>query len=276
MRKPFIAAASLAALVVAGAAAGLAVAEIAPSPPIAPVVASFIKGGYLPEGALDTLRVLPPAPKPGDYRYEADHRAFRDTRALKDTPRWTLAVADAEDNVAAMMRDFSCAAGVALTRENAPRAAALIDRMRFDVRNAVNPPKDFYKRQRPYLIDQGDICVAKDESLAKSPDYPSGHTTWGWTIGLVLAEAVPDRSQDILVRARAFGESRVVCGVHNASAIEAGRTNASILVATLHGSPEFRDDLAAARAEIAALRKAKAPAPQACDAEAALIAKTPY
>lgn len=272
MRKLLVAAATL----TVAAAAGLAIAETAPSPPIAPVVAAFIKGGYLPQGALDTLRVLPPAPTPGTARYEADRKVFRDTRALKGSPRWVLATADAEDNVAAMMRDFSCAAGVTLTREAAPRTAALIDRMRFDVRNAVNPPKDYYKRQRPYLIDQGDICVAKDQSLAKSPDYPSGHTTWGWTIGLVLAEAIPDRSQDVLVRARAFGESRVVCGVHNASAIEAGRTNASILVATLHTAPEFRDDVAAARSEIAALKKAGAPAPQACDAEAALIGKTPY
>ena len=46
----------------------------------------------------------------------------------------------------------------------------------------------------------------------------------------------------ILVRARAYGESRIVCGVHNLSAVEAGRTNASALVAALHGSPQFRSN----------------------------------
>ena len=38
----------------------------------------------------------------------------------------------------------------------------------------------------------------------------------------------------------------MVCGVHNMSAVESGRTNASALVAALHGSAEFRKDMDAA------------------------------
>lgn len=52
-------------------------------------------------------------------------------------------------------------------------------RLRFDIGAAVNSPKDVYKRPRPYLVDPGDICVDKSEGLTKSPDYPSGHSTWG-------------------------------------------------------------------------------------------------
>jgi acid phosphatase (class A) len=79
------------------------------------------------------------------------------------------------------------------------------------------------------------------------------------------------------VRARAFGESRVVCGVHNMSAVEAGRTNGSILVAALHGSPEFRRDMDAARAEVAAARKrGPAPPPAVCSARAAVEQPSPY
>ena len=73
-----------------------------------------------------------------------------------------------------------------------------------------------------------------------------------------------------------FGESRLVCGVHNMSAVEAGRTNGSVLAAELHGSPEFRADLDAARTEIAAARRA-GPAPDAamCAKERSLTA-SPY
>ena len=86
-----------------------------------------------------------------------------------------------------------------------------------------------------------------------------------------------DRATPILARARSFGESRLICGVHNMSAVEAGRTNGSIVVAGLHGSAAFRADMDAARKEIAALRKsAKAPDGAACAAEAELIGKSPY
>lgn len=229
--------------------------------------------GYLAASALDTSKVLAPAPQPGEPRYEADRKIFLASRALKDTPRWTLAQGDVDEKK--ILADFACALGFTPTAETTPRLVALLMKIRYDVREAVNKPKDLYKRQRPYLIDQGDICVAKTDDLAASPDYPSGHTTWGWTVGLILAEADPQHATAILVRGRSYGESRVVCGVHNASAIEAGRTNASALVAALHGAKAFRDDLDAIRAEIATARD-KAAKPAQCDVEAALIAKTPY
>nr|QQZ50764.1 hypothetical protein JKL49_05215 [Phenylobacterium glaciei] len=47
------------------------------------------------------------------------------------------------------------------------------------------------------------------------------------------------------------GDSRVICGVHFQSDIEAGRTLASAMVARLHGDPDFQRDLAAARQELA-------------------------
>jgi acid phosphatase (class A) len=258
-----LALAACAAVLIGGA--GLAVAR-EEAPPTAPK-------GYLAAGALDTSKVLAPAPKPGEARYEADRKTFLASRALKDTPRWALAQADVDEK--RILADFGCALGFTPTPETTPKLVALLMKLRYDVRDAVNKPKELYKRQRPYLIDEGPICVDKTADLAASPDYPSGHTTWGWTVGLILAEADPEHATPILVRARSFGESRVVCGVHNASAVEAGRTNASALVAALHGSKAFRDDLDAVRAEIAEAR-AKAAKPAQCDVESALVAQTPY
>ena len=233
--------------------------------------------GYLHGAeAPDTARILPPAPATDSPRGVADRAIFMATRALKDSPRWALAQNDVEEAAPAMLKDFSCAAGANLTEAGAPHLATLLHRMRADVIAAVTKPKVLYRRQRPYLIDEGDICVPKTDTLAASADYPSGHTTWSWTVGLILAEAEPDRATEILTRARAFGESRVVCGVHNASAIEAGRTNGAAVAAALNGDPIFRADLAAARKEIASLRAAGAPPAAACAAEAALTATTPW
>lgn len=234
--------------------------------------AGYLQGAAMP----DTAKILPAAPTVDSPRGMADRAIFKATRSLKDTPRWALAQNDVDESAPAMMRDFSCAMGANLTEVGAPHLAELLRRTRADVIVAVTKPKVLYRRQRPYLIDDGEICVAKTDSLAASADYPSGHTTWSWTVGLMLAQAEPDRATEILTRARAYGESRVVCGVHNASAIEAGRTNGAAVVAALNGDPAFRADIAAVAKEIARLRAAGAQSAQACAAEAALTANTPW
>jgi acid phosphatase (class A) len=264
--------AAMAAVATMGAAPAVktkpAPATMAPASPAPPTP-------YLGDAAPDTYKILPPAPVAGDTRYEADRTVFLSTRKLKDTPRWSMAQFDA--NQSGILKGMSCALGVELTSKNAPKTTAMIFRMGRDVSRATNHPKDIYKRQRPYLIDEGPICVDKTADLAKSPDYPSGHNSWGWSVGLVLAELAPDRATEILSRARAFGESRLVCGVHNLSAVEAGRLNASIVVAGLHGSEAFRKDMDIARKEVAAARKAgPAPDPAECAKEAELVAQKLY
>jgi acid phosphatase (class A) len=268
-------------LLATGAAVAQTAPPAAPQPsaakpaPNAAALAPAPVQGYLAPGALDTQQILPEAPVKGTPRYEADRKVFRATRGFKDQPRWKLAQNDAESSL--ILPDFSCAAGATLTPQTSPKLAALLSKVQRDVRMAVDKPKDFYGRQRPYLIDKGDICVAKTADLAKSPDYPSGHTTWGWTVGLILAEVDPDRATAILVRGRSFGESRIVCGVHNMSAIEAGRTNAAALVAALHGSAQFRADMDGVREELAALRAGPArPDAAVCSTEAGLIAASPF
>lgn len=233
--------------------------------------------GYLgPERWPDAAKILPPSPTTGSSREARDLAAFHALRAMEGSPRWALAQNDVPTGVAKMLENFSCALGAPLTPQNAPRLTALLSKVGLDTGQQVASVKDVFKRQRPYLIEDGRICVEKTSALADSPDYPSGHSTWGWTVGLILAELAPDRATPILVRARAFGESRVVCGVHSVSAVEAGRNNGAALYAALHGDPQFRADLEAARAELAAVRKAAGPPAAACAAEAELTAKTPY
>jgi acid phosphatase (class A) len=248
--------------------AGFALARDAYQPPTS---------GYLTLATTpDVARILPPAPTPGTDRYNTDRAVFKATRALQGTPRWTLAQNDVSSAVGDTLADFNCALGVTLTAANAPQLSGLLTRVGKDAGRQVTAAKNVFKRQRPFVIDEGAICEPRTDDLAASPDYPSGHTTWGWSAGLILAELAPDRATEILVRARAFGESRVVCGVHNASAIEAGRTTGATLVAALHADRAFRADLEAARAEVARAREFAGPLAPACSAQAALIAATPY
>ena len=234
--------------------------------------------GYLKPGAFDVLAVLPPAPKSTDPRGLADRAIFTATRALQGSPRWAMATNDVKLAPTDLFRDFSCAIGIAMTPENAPRTAALLRRAIVDTAGQTGIAKTFYKRQRPFLIDRGPICQPAAE-VADSYDYPSGHTTAGWTMATLLAQIAPDRATALLARGRAYGESRIVCGVHNASAVEAGRLSASSTLTAMQADPAFAADLAAAKREIAALRQSAGTAKTdtaLCTREAALIAQPLY
>jgi acid phosphatase (class A) len=258
------------------AAAGIALAQPAPAPVVAPkpLPTGYLNAQTWPDASL----VLPPAPASGSTRETQDQAVFKATRALEGGPRWSLAQNDVPSLPANMLKDFSCAVGAPMSPESTPKLMAMLSKMGIDASREVSSVKDVFKRKRPYIIaGEGNICTPKSESLAASPDYPSGHATWGWAVAMFLAEMAPDRATPILVRGRAFGESRVVCGVHSVSAIEAGRTNGGALLATWRGNPTFRADMEGVRAELEALRKSGAkPEAAMCKAEAEQTAKTPW
>jgi len=142
--------------------------------------------------------------------------------------------------------------GDGFTEARLPRTA----RVFADVLAAIGPPidaaKSEYHRRRPFR-DHLDVtqCDAPSDALAQSGSYPSGHSTGGWAWALVLAELVPTRTDAILQRGRDYGDSRVICGFHYPSDVVAGRIIASAAIARLHADHDFRNDMEAARRELA-------------------------
>jgi acid phosphatase (class A) len=228
---------------------------------------------YLDGKTIDLMSVLPPAPKVGDARYEADRRIFRETRKFEDTPRWQMASDDADSSSGKMFHHFSCSLGIELTPQQAPKILQVAQKAMRDASVPLGKAKDFYQRKRPFLIDEGPICRPRIE-VATSFDYPSGHATAGWSWAMVLAQVAPDHAVPILERGRAIGDSRVFCGVHNASAVEGARFLASATMAMVMATPAYQDDLQQARLELATLRNQPHSTPEAarCEAEAKLVA----
>jgi len=233
-------------------------------------------GGYLGEQRLPDYRLfLPPPPAAGSPLAVADAAIFDETRKLESGPRWQLAMNDDRINMKALLADFGCSAGVDLSSVDAPALTRVLVRSSADLFPLVGAAKDAYKRPRPFAEREGPICVMPSEELVASPSYPSGHSATGWLYALLLAEIDSSHADAIVQRGRAYGESRVVCGVHYYSDIEGGRMTASALVAALHGAPEFETDIASARAEIFSLRAREQPAAAACESEKANLA-TPW
>lgn len=244
---------------------------------VAHAVDRLVPGYLSPATAPDTSLVVAQPPKDFDAAETSDWAIFMATRKLQDLPRWDLAKADVETSISALAKAFSCAANVRLDEASAPAVLALLTRTRSDAALGSSRAKGVYQRARPFIGNAQPICVPRDEDLASRPSYPSGHATLGWTLGLVLAELAPDRAAQIMSRARAYGESRVVCGVHFASDIEAGRETGATVFAALQADLRFQADLAKAREEMKTL-KAKPemqPYPGQCAAEA-VLAKRPW
>ena len=245
-----------------------AAATLAAAP--APKVEGYLKPGMIPDG----VAILPPPPAAGSPAEARDRDAFVQTRKAQGTPRWNAAAHDNEIAPETVLADFDCATGAHLGRANTPTLQRIFARVRIDLGPVIGPPKDFYHRPRPFVGTGSPICIAETDELRKSPDYPSGHSTYGWASALILAEIDPAHATAILSRGRAYGESRVVCGVHTPAAVSAGRDNGALLVAALHASPAFRRDVEAARRELA--RQPHAAPDASCTAEAALLGTTPY
>lgn len=226
---------------------------------------------YLAAGALDPVQVLPPPPAGRSTLERADRAAFEATRSLKGGARWNLAAEDVAEGAAAVLGNFACVLGTRIDQARVPALIALLERARLDLARATRLPKVHYRRLRPFVGNDAPICVARTQALADSFSYPSGHATQGWAYALIIAALVPEKAAAILARGRAYGESRVVCGVHWLSDVVAGRINGAAVFAALVGDAAFRADLDEARAEVgSALSDAGAAPPDraACAREA--------
>ena len=157
-----------------------------------------------------------------------------------------------EDNAIDPFAAFDNVLGPGFNAAALPATAAVLDRAGRAAGFAGDPVKFVYRRQRPFLADNAITpCIENTPRLRESFSYPSGHAALGFAWGLVLAELIPARADALIERGRDFSWSRVVCGVHYPSDVEAGRTVAAAAIARIHADSEFETMMDAARTELA-------------------------
>ncbi len=223
--------------------------------------------GYLhPSELPNPSEFLAPPPKSGSAALSADEEAYKITRRLRDSARWQLAKQDADLGYPGVTRIFSCALGISVSAETTPHLNMLIRRVRADASRANDHVKSLYQRRRPYIAFGDTSCTPEEKH--KDDSYPSGHTSIGWALALVLAEVSPERANGIFARGLAFGDSRMICGVHWKSDIDGGRIVGASTVSLLHSNQTFLAQLALARKEVEAARAAGGRPSVDCDREA--------
>jgi acid phosphatase (class A) len=238
-------------LIAALALAACATAEPQPTPTPGPAPSTQPTHPTTPERnpavQVDTTVFIPAPP-------EANGALELAERAVVRGP-WTAARRQQalEDNAIDPFAAFDSVLGDNFTGANFPATATLLTRVGRAAGYAGDPAKFVYRRLRPFVSDSAiTTCIPDDERLRASFSYPSGHAALGFAWALVLAELVPSRTDAIIERGRDFTWSRVVCGVHYPSDVDAGRTVAAAAVARLHADPDFQRELEAARGELAA------------------------
>ncbi len=213
----------------------------------------FLQEGDVPNSFL----ILPPPPDGASITFLNDQARYNWGKTMRNTPRGEQAVCDARIGGNGVPEAFSEAFGIEIN-EDTPEILKLVVGMREDAGDlGTREAKNYYNRTRPFCFYDEETCnPEQQEELSTNGSYPSGHTSIGWATALVLAEINPERQNEILKRGYDMGESRVICGYHFQSDVDAGRLTGAMTVARLHADPAFQAQLEKAKKEFKKQKKA--------------------
>jgi acid phosphatase (class A) len=202
---------------------------------------------FLQPGDLDPALVLPPPPKDDDPAAVEGGAELHRIAAARTPER--LAQAKADDELEDV-RAIAAPLGPAFSQDRFPATAKLFADLRNEDSVAAKQAKAYFKRERPFFYDKAlDVC---DDAHDRANSYPSGHATMAWSAAAMLANLMPGNAQVILAHTTDYVESRLVCGVHYRSDLEAGHVLGTALVSRLMTKPAFAAEVEAARAELTA------------------------
>jgi acid phosphatase (class A) len=198
--------------------------------------------------SLDWQALLPPPPAlhgPEDKADRDEAYAVYRARTPGDMQR---AIAEHSTTFLA----FAPAIGRDFKPGQYPKLEALSEAVEVAAKSSIDGAKEYWRRPRPYQDDPARFSHPGDPE--KGPSYPSGHSTRGTVLALVLAEIFPAQRDAILAKGRLIGWTRVEVGVHTPLDIYVGRVLGQAIFHQLMQDPAFQADLAAVKAEMAAPR----------------------
>ncbi|HXQ12336.1 MAG TPA: phosphatase PAP2 family protein [Caulobacteraceae bacterium] len=196
---------------------------------------------------VDPVRLLPAPPADGSPANQAELAELRRIATETAPERWDQAKWDA-DNENGTIFQSAIAPGFDLSA--LPVTAHLLADVRNEEAIAASKAKDYFKRDRPWVLD--DSLKTCDRQDAPQSSYPSGHATMAFAMAVVLAQAMPDNAAQIMNRARDYAESRLICAAHWRSDIVGGQALGTAVGSELLQNAKFHQELVAAEQELQA------------------------
>jgi acid phosphatase (class A) len=130
-------------------------------------------------------------------------------------------------------------AGIGFEPEKLRPCEKFFTRPRQEEKAASDAAKDMFCRTRPFNTPGNDLHPVEKAIPNDSFSYPSGHSAYGATMGLILVEMLPEKRAEIYRRIADYGRSRMIAGVHFRSDVEAGKMIGAAVVASLFAKPDF-------------------------------------
>ncbi len=211
-----------------------------------PAWADHNKAPFLQADAIDLVALLPAPPAPDSSVTKAEIAEIHHAQADATASEKMQAVADSREDVSL----FANILGPNFTAAKLPVATEFFASVGETEGEFVNPAKKIFGRPRPPLAD---ASITPCEKLKASAAYPSGHATFAYLQAIVLVQMIPEKRDAIFARAAEFAHNRIVCGVHYASDVEAGKVSAFTIGAMLLREPAFQAEFAPAKAELRAV-----------------------
>ena len=164
-----------------------------------------------------------------------------------------------------------------------PNATSSVYDVAYGVTN-TGPGQNIYGDSRPSQVRPSQV-IGYDPTalngLTGNPSFPSGHTNYAFTDGILIGMLVPQDYQASVLRASEYGNSRISLGVHYPLDIIASRAFASYDLAQMFtGNPNYASanlpsTFAAAQPSLAAYLSTQA-ASLPCGSVAACATSNPY
>jgi acid phosphatase (class A) len=193
---------------------------------------------------VDLTKLLAPPPPDVSTQTRAEISELIRVQKVRSPEEEALAVSD---NDVSIFQLASETLGPGFKPENLPLAVKFFKRLSDDERSIVSLAKKHWNRPRPFLLSsEVKSCFGQIQSGA----YPSGHTTFGYASAVILSDIVPEKRVEIFESAARYGRSRMVCGVHYPSDVDAGRTAGTVIAAFAVQNPQFLKEFGEVKKEI--------------------------
>lgn len=201
----------------------------------------------LTQDQADPARLLPPPYKDGSDLQKADLAEVERVYHTRTPERRAQAEWDDKHESVEL---FQSVLGPKFDMAKLPLTAMLMGEVDNDQAVAANIAKRAFLRNRPWAIDPSLVACDYKPNAAPLTSYPSGHATLSYSTGYVLATLMPENAQAILARAQEYAYSRIVCGAHYPSDIEASHALGTEVAMMMLENPGFHAQFEAARAEL--------------------------